>query len=172
MLKTSTEIAGETSVAPSVLREIEDFVADEAELLDQSHFDEWLALFAEDGMYWMPARPGQTDPLGVPSIFYEDKEVLAIRIRRIVHPANLAQSPLARTSHVLGRIKVGSVENGLYRASARMLVVEYREGDGQRVFGGRCEHVLRRENGRLRILLKRVDIVNCDAPHSFITIPF
>jgi benzoate/toluate 1,2-dioxygenase beta subunit len=172
MPKSNTERADASVMAPALTREIEEFVADEAELLDQGRFEPWLALFAEDGMYWMPSRPGQTDPLGVPSIFYEDKEVLAIRIRRVTHPANLAQAPLGRTSHLLGRIRVESAENGLFRAQASMHVVEYRDGDGQRVFGGSCTYHLRRENGQLRIVLKRVDIVNCDAPHSFITIPF
>ena len=50
-------------------------------------------------------------------------------------------------------------------------MVEYREGDGQRVFAGKCRHTLRREGDDLKIVLKRVDLVNCDAPHTFITIP-
>ncbi|HUC61231.1 MAG TPA: aromatic-ring-hydroxylating dioxygenase subunit beta [Alphaproteobacteria bacterium] len=172
MPESNVKSADATAIPAALVREIEDFVADEAHLLDQGRFEPWLALFAEDGMYWMPSRPGQTDPLGVPSIFYEDKEVLAIRLRRVAHPANLAQAPLGRTSHLLGRIRIENAENGLLCAHAPMHVVEYRDGDGQRVFGGTCTYHLRRENGQLKIVLKRVDIVNCDAPHSFITIPF
>jgi 3-phenylpropionate/cinnamic acid dioxygenase small subunit len=37
------------------------FVYHEARLLDEQRFDEWLALFAADGRYWMPLEYGQTD---------------------------------------------------------------------------------------------------------------
>ena len=171
MTDLTTEIVNPIAISPTLLRELESFVQDEAELLDQRRFDEWLALFADDGKYWMPSRPDQTDPLGIPSIFYEDKDILEIRIRRASHPANLAQMPHSRTSHILGRIRVESAAHALYEVASRMVVVEYRDNDGQRVFGGSCRHSLRRDNGRSRIMLKRVDLVNCDAPHSFITMP-
>ena len=38
-----------------------DFVLDEASLLDALRFEDWLALFTEDGHYWMPLTLGQTD---------------------------------------------------------------------------------------------------------------
>ncbi len=151
--------------------ELEAFVYAEAELLDDGKFEEWLALFADDGIYWIPAVPGQDDPLNTISIFYEDKDIMAIRIRRMTHPANIAQSPFPRTSHVVGQVRVDGADNGTFGVSSRVQVVEYREGDGQRVFAGKCHHTLRREGDDLKIVLKRFDLVNCDAPHTFITIP-
>ena len=38
-----------------------DFVLDEAAMLDDLRFEDWLALFTEDGHYWMPLAHGQTD---------------------------------------------------------------------------------------------------------------
>ncbi len=159
------------AIDPELREELEAFVYAEAELLDDGLFEEWLDLFADDGVYWLPAVPGQEDPLNTISIFYEDKDIMAIRIRRMSHPANVAQSPFPRTSHVVGRIRVEGADNGIYDVSSRMQVVEYREGDGQRVFAGKCRHTLRRDGDNLKIVLKRVDLVNCDAPHTFITIP-
>ena len=52
--------------------EAEAYLIAEARLLDAGRFEEWLALFAEDGFYWIPAGPGQSDPLNHLSIFYED----------------------------------------------------------------------------------------------------
>ena len=156
---------------PRLREELAAFVHAEAELLDERRFEEWLELFADDGIYWMPAVPGQEDPLNTISIFYEDRDIMAIRIRRMSHPANLAQSPFPRTSHMLGRIRVEEAEGDVYEVGSRMQVVEYREGDGQRVFAGKCRHTLRREGEALKIVLKRVDLVNCDAPHTFITVP-
>ena len=158
-------------IDPELREELEAFVYAEAELLDDGRFEEWLDLFADDGVYWVPAVPGQEDPLNTISIFYEDKDIMAIRIRRMSHPANVAQSPFPRTSHVVGQIRVEGADNDIYDVSSRMQVVEYREGDGQRVFAGKCRHTLRRDGDNLKIVLKRVDLVNCDAPHTFITIP-
>ena len=165
------DISERGEVPQELAVEIENFVLSEAELLDDGKLTDWVALFADDGKYWMPSQPGQTDPLAVPSIFYDDRDILAIRVRRILHPTNLAQSPLPRMSHVLGRIRVARAKDEMFEARTRMIVAEYRDPDGQRVFGGKCQHLLRQENGRLRIVMKRVDILNCDAPHSFITLP-
>ena len=161
----------ENGSKPELREELEAFVYAEAELLDDGRYEDWLALFADDGIYWVPAVPGQEDPLNTISIFYEDKDIMAIRIRRMTHPANIAQSPFPRTSHVVGQVRVEGADNGTFEVSSRMQVVEYREGDGQRVFAGKCRHTLRREGDDLKIVLKRVDLVNCDAPHTFITIP-
>ncbi|HEU0229134.1 MAG TPA: aromatic-ring-hydroxylating dioxygenase subunit beta, partial [Burkholderiaceae bacterium] len=52
------------------------FVHAEARLLDERRFEEWLDLFTEDGRYWMPLTPGQTDPILQGSLMYEDKLLL------------------------------------------------------------------------------------------------
>ena len=57
-----------------------DFVVAEANLLDELRFDDWLALFTEDGRYWMPLAHGQTDPRLHASLMFEDKLLLQVRI--------------------------------------------------------------------------------------------
>ena len=57
-------------------QELIDFVIREARLIDQHRFDEWLDLFADDGIYWMPLEWGQTDPRLTTSLMYEDKLLL------------------------------------------------------------------------------------------------
>ncbi len=47
-------------VAPTD-QELIDFVVREARLIDEHRLDEWLELFADDGIYWMPLEWGQTD---------------------------------------------------------------------------------------------------------------
>ena len=42
-----------------------DFVAHEARLLDERRHDEWLALFADDGRYWVPLQ-GAAQAEGAP----------------------------------------------------------------------------------------------------------
>ena len=156
-----------------LLREIEEFLFHEARLLDQRRFEDWLALFADDGMYWVPAEPDQSSPHDRLSLFYEDKRLLDVRIRQIRHPRYYAQAPETRTRHVIGNVElqdgVRSGDEIAVRSSFVML--EYRN-EQRRVFGGEMRHRLRRSAQGLRIVFKRVDLVDCDATHAFMSVPF
>ena len=88
------------------LREIELFVLREARLLDEGEFESWLDLYAPDGIYWMPSKPGQTDPVGVASIIYEDHGILAIRVDRLLEARALVLTPMPRTVHMVSNIEV------------------------------------------------------------------
>ena len=87
-------------------REIELFLLREAKLLDTGEFEAWLALYAPDGIYWMPSQPGQTDAKGVASIIYEDYAILAIRVRRLLEARALVLTPMPRTTHLVSNIEV------------------------------------------------------------------
>ena len=43
-------------------REIEQFLYHEAELLDARQYKEWLELFTDDAIYWMPTGGDNLDP--------------------------------------------------------------------------------------------------------------
>ena len=45
-----------TRVAPELQLEIEQYYYQEAELLDDHRYAEWLDLFADEVRYWMPTR--------------------------------------------------------------------------------------------------------------------
>jgi 3-phenylpropionate/cinnamic acid dioxygenase small subunit len=49
-------------------------------------------------------------------------------------------------------------------------MVEYRD-DQQRIFAGRQHHRLRREGENLRIVQKRVDLINCDSAFEAMAVP-
>lgn len=152
--------------------EAEAFLIEEARLLDAGRFDEWLALFADDGFYWVPATPGQADPLTHLSIFYEDKSVLAMRIRRLAHPRAYAALPAPRTAHLLGSITVApGVDPGIDgEVRSTVMMAEYRAGD-RRLWAGQQLHRVRRTPEGLRIVLKRVDLIDCDAAHGALSVP-
>src|ERR1700691_4617382 len=67
------------------LREVEQLLYHQAELLDRREWGEFIPLFAKDGLYWMPASPEQTTGDGVPSIFYEDRDLMTVRMKRVTH---------------------------------------------------------------------------------------
>lgn len=160
--------------------EAEAFLIAEAHLLDSGRFEEWLALFAEDGFYWVPAAPGQADPLNHLSIFYEDKSVLAMRVRRLAHPRLYSALPPPRTAHLVGNVTAAhAAEPGIdCEARSTLMVAEYRAGQGggdgrgdRRLWAGRQLHRLRRTPAGWRIVLKRVDLIDCDAAHGILAVP-
>lgn len=158
------------------LREVEEFLFHEARLLDERRFEEWLELFTEDGLYWVPGAPDQESPLDALSLFYEDKSLLDVRIRQIRHPRYYAQAPHTRTRHVIGNVELEAAEGPSDEkreiwVRAGFVMLEYRD-DHRRVFGGDVRHQLRRTEAGLRIAFKRVDLVDCDATHAFMSVPF
>ena len=160
-------------------RELEDFVAAEAALLDAGRYDDWLALFAEDGRYWVPLLGArQADPQSHNSLAYEDRLLLALRIERLKSPRAHSQHPRSSCQHVLQRSLVESVGSGAVdRADARradadcdraetrtpFLYVEAR-GDDQLTLAGTVRHRLARVDGAWKILLKRIDLLSPERP--------
>ncbi len=43
----------------SRLGRLQDFIYDEARLIDEKRLDEWFELFTDDAIYWMPLARGQ-----------------------------------------------------------------------------------------------------------------
>lgn len=165
---------GTASADAALKAEAEAFVVREARLLDAVRYEDWLALFAEDGFYWVPAAPDQADPFNHISIFYEDKSVLGMRVRRLAHPRAYGALPLPRTQHLIGSITAErGAEAGVdLVVRSSVMMADYRPGGSdRRVWAGQQVHKLRRTPEGLRIVLKRVDLIDCDAAHGVLSTP-
>ena len=147
------------------MTEIESFVLREARLLDEQRYAEWLDLFAEDGVYWIPTQAGQASPHEALSLIYEPRSLLALRVERLSRGEMHVQSPPSRTVHHVSAIEVDGEE-----ARSALVVAEWRAGEA-RWFAGRVLHRLRSTPQGLRILLKRIDLIDAEAPHRAIAVP-
>ena len=136
------------------------FVIREARLLDEKRFDEWYDLFTEDAHYWVPASPNQPDPLNHNSLAYEDKLLLKLRIERLKQPNAFSQKPASRCLHVLQTPEIEKSEKNEFLIRTNFIYTETRGDDSQR-YAAVAWHTL--VGDPLRIRLKRVDILNCDA---------
>jgi 3-phenylpropionate/cinnamic acid dioxygenase small subunit len=137
-----------------------DFVLAEAALLDAGRFDDWLALFAEDGRYWIPLQgAGQADPLSHNSLAYEDRLLLQLRIDRLKNPRAHSQHPKSHCQHVLQRPTVEREGEGEIALSTPFIYVECR-GEDQLMLAGICRHRLVRKDGGFLIRQKRIDLLN------------
>ena len=155
------------------LRAIEDFLIHEAQLLDDREFERWRDLFADDGRYWVPLKPEQKSPDGECSLFYDDKAIMETRFERLRHPNIHSQNPPHRTCHVIGSVSIESIDavSGEVSVRSSMIMTDYRL-HVQRVFSGRVTHRLRRTDSGYKIVLKRVDLINCDDVFELIAVPF
>src|SRR5215211_1771394 len=55
----------------------------EARLLDQLRYEEWLALFAPECIYWVPATPNAGDPRREVAVMFDDRRRLEDRVYRL-----------------------------------------------------------------------------------------
>lgn len=157
------------AAAAATEQELIDFVYDETELIDLDRLDEWLELFAEDGIFWTPLTPGQPAPGEEggdlhTSLFHEDRLLLKLRIERLKSAKAYAQKPRSRCQHVVQRPRVLEMDPSAnrYVVAAKFVYVET-QGDSQIVLAARATYTLSREAANLRIKLRKVEILNCDA---------
>ena len=145
-------------------RQLIDFVVREARLLDEKRYAEWNALFTDDGIYWVPLVPDQKDGLDHTSHLYEDKLLRELRIERLKSPRAFSQQPPTRSHHLL---QTPTVESSDAAANAYVVRCEfhYTESQGDEIFFhvGTCLHHLTVRDGGLKMTLKRVNLINCDA---------
>ncbi len=164
---TAAKAATRASLADAQHR-VEQFLYRQAELLDGKRWQDYIDLFADDGIYWMPARPEDTTWEGVPSIFAEDKNLMTVRMKRVLHPDAWSQRPLWGTNHIVGNVIVEKQErNGDLIVRSRFQMLELRR-DAVRHFAGGYLHHLRKTPEGYRIALQRVDMTNAQAAFDYV----
>ncbi len=140
------------------------FVYREARLIDEKRFDEWYALFTEDARYWMPLTRGQPEGEMHTSLFYEDRLLLKVRIERLRSPNAFSQQPPSFCQHILQQPAVEEADAAAGRFVVRTPFL-YAESqlDRQQFLAGVAWHHLVSADGELRIRLKKIELLNCDA---------
>jgi len=144
--------------------DIIDFIYNEARMLDEGRYSDWLELWMPDGHYWMPLDYQQTDKNLVTSLLYEDLFMLKLRVERLNGVRTFSQKPRSRCHHVIQRPFVDLIDNdsGQYTTNTAMHYVETRL-DEQILLAITATHELVQQEGDLRIANKRVDLLNSDA---------
>jgi p-cumate 2,3-dioxygenase beta subunit len=148
---SSTENDGS---APALREMVEDFLYQEAALLDEWRLDEWLALFTADGRYLMPT----TDlPDGDPRkdlVFIDDDMVrLRARVERLKSRHGHREYPSSRTRRFITNVRI-KVEDGGIVVTSSFLVYRFRLGESS-PYVGCYEHRLKRVDGELKMLHRK-----------------
>ncbi|MGH7100151.1 MAG: aromatic-ring-hydroxylating dioxygenase subunit beta [Stellaceae bacterium] len=139
--------------------ELMQFYIREAWLLDERKLAEWLDLFTEDVLYFIPRRKNvlrrelhrEVTALGDLAILEEDKRYLEMRVARLDTGMAWAEDPPSRTRHLIGNLEATPLADG--GAEARTAFLVYRshlETDHQLLSGCR-EDVLRKIGGAWKV---------------------
>lgn len=140
---------------------VEAFLYREARLMDEHVYDEWLALWTEDALYWVPSNDDDIDPERHVSIVYEDKARLEDRIRRLKSGAAYAQDPKSRLSRVISNIEIEESINGELTIHSKFNLTALRRGRMD-TFAGRAIYKLRPGGNDFQIAYKKVLLINND----------
>ena len=147
---------------------VEHFLYRQADLLDSKKWQEYIDLFAADGMYWVPADPAHKTWDGMPAIFAEDKNLMTVRMNRVLHPDAWSQRPLWETNHVVSNVMIQKqAKNGDVVVTSRFHMLELRRDD-VRHFAGSYTHHLKKTKSGYRIRLQRVDMTNAQAAYDYV----
>src|SRR5215212_5426878 len=132
----------------------------EARLLDQLRYEDWLALFAPECIYWVPATPNAGDPRREIAVMFDDRRRLEDRVYRLKTGYAWSQAPASRTVRMVSNVEVFSAGQELMVRS-NFLISEFRSGE-TRVLSGWCAHRLVRTGDNWLIAVKQVNLIDCD----------
>lgn len=145
----------------SLQHEVEQFLYHEAWLIDQSLYDEWLALFTDDALYWVPNGSDDSDPSEGGQITYERRSGIADRIHRLKYRTTLTQAPPPRYRHLVANVmptRTGDHELSVISSQVVFFARLGREAQ----YAGTWEHLLTQVDGQWRIRQKKVSLLTND----------
>jgi 3-phenylpropionate/cinnamic acid dioxygenase small subunit len=152
---------------------VEQFLAHEAQLLDEHKLDEWLALLADDVRYFMPineslqqpADPSAAVPQAGFALFDDDKNSLALRAGRMQSNVAPTEVPAALLQRLITNIQVaGTDASDQYRVRSSFLVYQERRGRHASTFIGRRDDLLRHAAGSFKIARREIHLAQTLLP--------
>ncbi|MDI3469825.1 MAG: hypothetical protein OJF62_001888 [Pseudolabrys sp.] len=137
----------------------------EADVLDRQMWEEWLPLYTEDSIYWVPSWADEEHLIENPELeinmmYIVGKAGLEARLYRISSRDSYASLPLPRTSHVVSSVRItGEAENGDILVSAKWSVLSSDARRGKIVRGGWYDYALAKTAEGLRIRRKKITLL-------------
>lgn len=139
-----------------------DLITREALYLDRRQWDDWLSLYTEDCVFWVPAWRDEDETTNDPDselslIYYRGRHNLRDRIWRVTSGLSVASAVLPRVSHQVTNIRVEG--QGAVTAAFCTHVFEPKR-QRQRSLFGRYDYELRMEEEALKIAIKKITLMN------------
>lgn len=134
----------------------------EARLLDQDRRDDWLGLYAPECLYWVPATPHGGDPRREIAVCFDDRRRLEDRLYRLDNEFAWSQQPRSRTARLISNVTVFETSEATeFMVRSTFFTSEFQAGD-KRSYTGWYGHRLRDKGDSWEILVKQVNLIDCD----------
>jgi p-cumate 2,3-dioxygenase beta subunit len=151
--------------------QIEDFLYEEAALLDAWRLQEWLALLTEDATYEVPSTDTPDgDARTTLFIIADNIERIRSRVHQLLGKSAWAENPPSRTRRLISNVRILEVAEDSLRVTANFVVYRMRSGLVD-TYVGRYEYTLVCRDGVLKIRHRRA-ILDLEAlrPHGKVSI--
>ncbi len=144
--------------------ELMPFYTREAWLLDERRLRDWLDLFTDDVLYFMPRRKNvprreahrELSGLGDLAILEEDKRYLQMRVARLDSGMAWAEDPPSRTRHIVANLEAEALESGEVKARTAFLVYRSHLETDHQLLSGYRDDVLRRVDGGWKVARRTI----------------
>ena len=134
----------------------------EARLLDQIRLDDWLALYARECVYWVPATPHGGDPRREIAVSFDDRRRMEDRVFRLKNDFAWSQRPQSRTARLLANVTVfNGPDADSVMVRSNFMTSEFQAGS-KRVYTGWNGHWLRKAGKGWEIVARQVNLIDCD----------
>jgi p-cumate 2,3-dioxygenase beta subunit len=150
---------------------IENFLYEEAALLDEWRLDEWLELLTEVATYEVPSTDAPDgDPKTTLSIIADDITRIRSRVKQLLGKSAWAENPPSRTRRLISNVRIRGVEGESIYVTANFAVYRMRF-EHMDTYVGRYEYTLVQRDGRLKIRARKA-ILDLEAlrPHGKVSI--
>jgi 3-phenylpropionate/cinnamic acid dioxygenase small subunit len=134
----------------------------EARLLDQLRYEDWLAMYTRECIYWVPSTPTAGDPRREVSVMFDDRRRLEDRVYRLRTGFAWSQAPASRTVRLITNVEVfATARDDARMVRSNFLISEF-WGDETRVLTGWSGYRVMREGDGWKIQAKQVNLIDCD----------
>ena len=134
----------------------------EARLLEERAYEAWLGLYAPECLYWVPATVERGDPRREIAVAFDDRRRLEDRVFRLKSEFAWSQQPRSRTTRLVSNVAVfAAADPSVLMVRSSFLVTEFQAGDF-RTYTGWSAHRLRDTRTSFQVLVKQVNLIDCD----------
>jgi len=137
--------------------------------LDEWQLDEWLRMFAEECVYWVPIVFDAADPSSHVNLIFDNRALLEDRVFRLQTGQVPSQDPPSRTVRSLNGLMTAPTDVSDEILTRGIFSLYEQRPRDTRAYQGRYLHRLRRQGEGWEIVGKKVALLTSDEPLPSLT---
>jgi len=144
------------------ISQVEQFLYEEAALLDEWKLMEWLALFEEGASYYVPAAGAADDADPTISLFYvaDDYHRLSERVKRLLKRTAHVEYPHSKCRHIVSNVRITGGDDREFTVGSNFITFRSKRGSTETYFGHHL-YTMTTVDGMIRIR-RKTSILDAD----------